>query len=57
MVGLRFGALLGGLCVNAGLGLIFLLKQKGLWREKLFVIAWLIGLSIIVGYSLMWVAL
>lgn len=55
--GLRFGALLGGLCVNAGLGLIFLLKQKGLWCEKLFVIAWLIGLSIVVGYSFMWITL
>ncbi len=54
MGGLRFGALLGGLCVNAGLGLIFLLRQKGLWREKIFVISWLISLSILVGYSCLW---
>lgn len=57
MGGLRFGALLGGLCVNAGLGLIFLLKQKGMWREKLFVMSWLIGLSILVGYSCLWLAI
>lgn len=57
MGGLRFGALLGGLCVNAGLGLIFLLKQKGIWREKLFVIGWLIGLSVLVGYSFLWLAI
>lgn len=55
--GLRFGALLGGLCINAGLGLIFLLKQKGLWREKLFVISWLIIVSVVVGYSFLWLAI
>lgn len=57
MGGLRFGALLGGLCVNAGLGLIFLLKQKGIWREKLFVFAWLISVSILVGYGCLWINL
>lgn len=55
--GLRFGALLGGLCVNAGLGLIFLFKQKGLWREKIFVVTWLIALSILVGYVGLWLPL
>ena len=55
--GLRFGALLGGLCVNAGLGVIFLLRQKRLWREKLFVIGWLLGVSLLVGYGFLWVAL
>ncbi len=57
MGGLRFGALLGGLCVNAGLGLIFLLRQKHLWREKLFVISWLIAISVLVGYSFLWLAI
>ncbi len=56
MDGLRFGALLGGLCVNAGLGLIFLLRQKNLWREKLFVIVCLISISILVGYGFLWLA-
>ena len=53
--GLRFGALLGGLCVNAGLGVIFLLRQKGLGREKLFVVGWLLAVSLLVGYGSLWV--
>lgn len=57
MDGLRFGALLGGLCINAGLGLIFLFKQKGLWHEKLFVLGWLVGVSLLVGYGFMWLAI
>ncbi len=57
MGGLRFGALLGGLCINAGLGVIFLLRQKGLWREKCFVIGWLLIVSLVVGYSCMWLAI
>lgn len=52
--GLRFGALLGGLCVNAGLGIIFLLRHKKLWREKFFVIGWLFAVSLLVGYSFLW---
>lgn len=57
MGGLQFGALLGGLCVNAGLGVIFLLRQKHLWREKIFVIIWLISISLLVGYSCLWLPL
>ncbi len=57
MGGLQFGALLGGLCVNAGLGVIFLLRQKRLWSEKLFVISWLIIISLVVGYSFLWLAI
>lgn len=57
MGGLHFGALLGGLCVNAGLGIIFLLRQKNMWREKLFVIAWLIVVSVVVGYSCLWLTI
>ena len=57
MGGLQFGALLGGLCVNAGLGVIFLLRQKKMWREKLFVIVWLIGISLLVGYSFLWLSI
>lgn len=54
MGGLQFGALLGGLCVNAGLGVIFLLRQKHMWREKLFVISWLLVVSLLVGYGFLW---
>lgn len=52
--GLQFGALLGGLCMNAGLGVIFLLRQKHLWREKLFVVGWLLATSLLVGYGCLW---
>ena len=52
--GLRFGALLGGLCVNAGLGVIFLLRHKKMWREKFFVIGWLISISLLAGYGFLW---
>lgn len=55
--GLRFGALLGGLCVNAGLGLIFLLRHKKLWREKIFVIGWLISISVLTGYAFLWLTI
>ncbi|MBO4726429.1 MAG: arsenic efflux protein [Clostridia bacterium] len=55
--GLRFGALLGGLCVNAGLGLIFLLRQKHIWREKIFIFAWLIVVSLLVGYCFLWLTI
>lgn len=52
--GLRFGALLAGLCANAGLGIVFLLRQKQMWREKIFVVSWLFVVSILVGYSFLW---
>ena len=55
--GLRFGALLGGLCVNAGLGIIFMLRHKKMWQEKLFVIGWLIGVSLLAGYSFLWLTI
>ncbi len=52
MGGLSFGALVAGLSVNAGLGLIVLLKQYKNWRENLFIFAMLIIPSILVGYAL-----
>lgn len=53
--GLSFGALVSGLCVNAGLGLIILLKQNENWKENLFVILMLIVPSLILGYALIWI--
>ncbi len=50
--GLSFGALLAGLCVNAGLGLIVLLKQNKNWKENLFIFLMLIIPSLIIGYAL-----
>lgn len=50
--GLSFGSLIAGLCVNAGLGLIMLLKMNKNWKENLFIIAMLIIPSLLVGYLL-----
>ena len=50
--GLSFGALVAGLSVNAGLGLIVLLRQNNNWKENLFVFLMLIIPSLIVGYAL-----
>ncbi len=52
MGGLSFGALCAGLCVNAGLGLIILLKQNKNVKENIFIIAMLIIPSLILGYAL-----
>ena len=48
--GLSFGSLVAGLCVNAGLGLIVLIKQNKNKKENLFIISMLIIPSIIIGY-------
>ena len=50
--GLSFGALLAGLCMNAGLGLIFLFKQNKNWKENLFIVMVMLSSSLIVGYAL-----
>ena len=50
--GLSFGALLAGLSVNAGLGLVVLFKQNKNIKENLFIIAMLIVPSLLVGYGL-----
>ena len=50
--GLSFGALVAGLCVNAGLGIVVLLKQNKSWKENLFIICMLIIPSLILGYAL-----
>ena len=50
--GLSFGALLAGLCVNAGLGVVVLLKQNKNWKVNLFVCLMLIIPSLILGYAL-----
>ncbi len=50
--GLSFGALLAGLSVNAGLGLVVLFKQNKNIKENLFILAMLIIPSLLVGYGL-----
>ena len=53
--GLSFGALIAGLCVNAGLGVIMLLKQNKNWKVNLFIIGLLIISSLALGYGLIWI--
>ena len=50
--GLSFGALVAGLCVNAGLGLVVLVKQNKNWNENLFIVLMLIIPSLILGFAL-----
>ena len=50
--GLSFGALVAGLCVNAGLGVIVLLKQNKNVKVNLFIVLMLIIPSLLLGYAL-----
>ena len=50
--GLGFGALVTGLCVNAGLGVIMLFKQNKNWKVNLFIVLMLIISSLLLGYAL-----
>lgn len=52
MGGLSFGSIITGLSVNAGLGLLVLLKENKNWKENLFIILTLIISSLVVGYAL-----
>ncbi len=52
MGGLSFGAIITGLSVNAGIGILILLKQNKNIKENLFIIAMLIIPSLIIGYAL-----
>lgn len=53
--GLKFGALVAGLCVNAGLGMLVLLKQNKNWKENLFIILITIIPSLLLGYALLFI--
>lgn len=50
--GLSFGGLVAGLCVNAGLGVVMLLKQNKNWKVNLFIISVLVVSSLSLGYVL-----
>lgn len=52
MNGLSFGAVVAGLSVNAGLGLIVLLKENKSKKENLFIILSIAIPSLIFGYAL-----
>ena len=53
--GLCFSALIGGLCVNAGLGIIMLIKRNKNWKVNVFIILMLITSSLVLGYGLIWI--
>ena len=50
MGGISFGAVVAGLCVNAGIGLVILLKQNKNWKQNLFILSILIVSSLTIGY-------
>ena len=52
MGGLSFGSIITGLCVNAGIGILVLLKQNKNIKENLFIVAMLIIPSLLIGYAL-----
>lgn len=52
---LPFGALLAGLAVNAGLGPLYLFKQKKTLKSAFVIEGLLIAFGLIMGYSFMWV--
>jgi len=55
MGGLSFGALVAGLSVNAGLGLLMLIRKNKNWKEVAFILIMLVVPSLIAGYALLWI--
>lgn len=53
--GLTFSSLVAGLCVNAGLGLVFLIRANKNWKEDLFIVTMLIVPSLIFGYLFLFI--
>ena len=52
--GLPFGALLAGLAMNAGLGPLYLLKDRTRWKEKGLVFIFQALGALALGYSFLW---
>ena len=52
--GLPFGALLAGLAMNAGLGPLYLLKDRTRWKEKGLVFLFQALGALALGYSFLW---
>lgn len=48
--GISFGALIAGLSANAGLGLLFLFKNRKEWKRNLLILAILLVASLLIGY-------
>lgn len=46
-----FGSVLAGLCCNAGLGLVYLFKNKKNWKDNIYIVIILVATSLFVGYA------
>ena len=55
--GLTFGSIIAGLSVNAGLGMLFLIKNSKDVKKNVFIIGSLITLALVVGYAIQYIAL
>lgn len=49
--GLSFGAALGGLIMNAGLGMVILFKNKANFKNNMIIFAILFGVSLVAAYA------
>ena len=54
--GLTFGSIIAGLSVNAGLGMLFLIKNSKDVKKNAFIIGSLITLALVVGYAIHYIA-
>lgn len=50
MGGIGFGAVVGGLCINSGVGLMMLFKDKKSIKNNLIILSILLTVSLLVGY-------
>lgn len=50
--GLSFGACISGLIMNAGLGMVVLIKNKSMWKKTLVVLGIMMASSLVFGYLL-----
>ncbi len=50
--GIAFGAMISGLIMNAGLGMVVLIKKKSMWKQTLTIFLVMILTSLVVGYAL-----
>ena len=53
--GLTFSSLVAGLCVNAGLGFVFLIRANKNWKENLFILTMLVVPSLVFGYMFLFI--
>ena len=53
--GIFFGSCLAGLCANAGLGFVVLLKNTKRWKRNLLLIAFCYGVAVLVGLLCNWI--